>query len=145
MCCRKVAHVLIGGLDSKEVSKPFLVNCVFLEDCNAGAIARLVNNTLRMLFPNFNCQLAKVLVTDGAYYMLRAGSDFHTFYLGLVHMTCMAHLAHHTCEKVREHFTDINALISSCKKIFLKSPHRRSLYKERYPDLAFPPEPILTR
>ena len=46
---------------------------------------------------------------------------------------------------MRENYKDVNRLMSCGKKIFLKAPSRRSIYKESYPNLALPPEPILTR
>ncbi|KAL4089735.1 hypothetical protein QTP88_024707 [Uroleucon formosanum] len=39
----------------------------------------------------------------------------------------------------------VDQLIATIKKIFLKAPSRVSKFKEMYPDLNLPPEPILTR
>ncbi len=140
-----LGNLLLGRLDNKQYHTPFLVKCLFLEKSNAGTVACLVNDTLRWLFPDFDMRLAKLFVTDGAHYMLKGGSDLRTFYPDLVHCTCMAHGLHRICEKTREIFKDVNTLISTCKKVFLKAPLHHTLYKESYPDLPFPPEPILVQ
>jgi hypothetical protein len=57
----------------------------------------------------------------------------------------IAHALHRICEFIREKFSDIDKLISTCKKIFLKSPQRVALYKEMCPDLSLPPQPVITR
>ncbi len=142
---RAVANVLVGVLNSAEYHKPHLVRTAFLDRTDAGVIARLVNDTLRMLFPTFNDKLLKLLVTDGARYMTKAGRDLKVFFPELLHVTCIAHALHRLCETIRETFPNINTLISVVKKVFLKAPLRRTLYKDCCPGLKFPPEPVITR
>ena len=48
-------------------------------------------------------------------------------------------------EMVREMFKEVNCLIATVKKIFLKAPSRVVTWKQTHPDLSLPPEPILTR
>jgi len=142
---RSVGNVLMGKLDNEKYHSPYLVNCTFLDKCDSSEVARLINDSLRIISPYFDKDLAKILLSDAAPYMTKAGRDLKVFFPSLVHLTCIAHALHRVCEKVREIFIDVNALISSTKKIFTKAPSRRSLYKECYPDLQFPPEPITTR
>ena len=63
----------------------------------------------------------------------------------MIHVTCFAHGLHRVCEMVREMFTEVNDLIATVKKIFLKAPSRVVTWKETHPDLPLPPKPILTR
>lgn len=49
------------------------------------------------------------------------------------------------CHKATEIFEDVNRLIAAMKMIFLKSPNRRSMYKDVCGDLPLPPEPVLMR
>eukprot|EP00095_Tigriopus_kingsejongensis_P008149 maker-scaffold196_size269943-snap-gene-1.31 protein:Tk08149 transcript:maker-scaffold196_size269943-snap-gene-1.31-mRNA-1 annotation:"PREDICTED: uncharacterized protein LOC100906479" len=132
---RAVGNVLLGRLDHDTYHKPYLVNSAFLDKTNSSTIARLVNDSLRLVSPNFEAELAKVLVTDAAAYMLKAGTDLKVFFPSLLHVTCLAHALHRVCD------TDVNSLFSSTKKVFLKAPSRLSAYKESYRDLPFPPEP----
>ena len=142
---RKVANVILGELSSEGFCKPYLVNCTFLDKTNSGTIARLANDTLNSLWPQFDKDLLKILVSDGAAYMVKAGQDLKIFYPSLVHVTCLCHGLHRICEMVREMFPSVDQLISTCKKVFLKAPARISAFKESCPNLGLPPEPVLSR
>jgi hypothetical protein len=143
---RYVGNVLVGKLDNEKYHPPHLVNCVFLDKCDLSAVsARLINDTLHLISPNFDKDLARVLVSDAAPYMVKAGKDLKIFFPSLINITCLAHGLHRVCEKVQETFKDVNRLIACTKKIFLKAPSRRCIYRENYPDLQFPPEPVLMR
>ena len=142
---RKVANVILGELSTEGFCKPYLVNCTFLDKTNSGTIARLANDTLKSLWPQFDNNLLKVLVSDAAAYMLKAGNDLKVFYPSLIHITCLCHGLHRICELVREMFPAVDQLISATKKVFLKAPARVQAFKESCPNLSLPPEPILTR
>nr|CAH7760199.1 unnamed protein product [Callosobruchus chinensis] len=86
-----------------------------------------------------------VFVSDAAPYMVKDGQALKVFYPKLLHITCLAHGLHRVAEEIRKEFGIVNKLISSTKKVFLKAPSRVQEYKERLPNLALPPEPILTR
>ena len=142
---RYVANVIVGKLDAKEAHPARLVNCAMLNAANSGEIARLVNDTLRYLWPNFNVNNLRLLVTDAAPYMVKAGKDLNVFYPSSRHVTCLAHALHRVCELVREMFPEVNELISVGKKVFLKAPLRQQAWRELCGELAQPPEPIITR
>lgn len=86
-----------------------------------------------------------LLVTDSAAYMLKAGEALTTFYNNMVHVTCMAHALHRVAEEIRLQYPDVNKVISTVKKVFLKAPSRILLFKDMLPDVPLPPEPVLTR
>ena len=48
-------------------------------------------------------------------------------------------------EQVREQFSDVNKLISSVKKVFIKAPYRFRAFQQDLSNVPLPPEPILTR
>ncbi len=108
-------------------------------------MARLVNDTMHKLDPEFDCNRARILLSDAAPYMVKCGRDLCTFFPRLMHVTCIAHGLHLVCHSATEVFPDVNRLIASVKMVFLKSPNQRSAYKESCPNLPFPPEPIMTR
>ena len=142
---RKVANVIIGELKCEDYSKPYLAKCTFLETADSAAIARLANDTLNELWPGFDKQLLKVLISDAAPYMVKAGKDLKIFYPSLIHVTCLCHGLHRVCELVRELYPEVNKLIASIKKVFKKAPDRVTTFKQSYPNLPFPPEPVITR
>ena len=142
---RYVANVLIGRLDNEKYHTPYLANMVFLEKTNSATISRLVNNTLKFLWPNFDADLLKLLLSDAAAHMLKSGQELKVFYPTLLHITCLAHGLHRVCESVREMFTEVNDLVSAMKRIFVKATSRIIIWKEAYPEVPLPPEPVLTR
>jgi hypothetical protein len=143
-CGRYVANVLIGKLESEKYNPPFLVNCSFLDKTDSSTISRLINDTLRQFWPDFNASHFKLLVTDAAANMLKSGKDLKVFYPEMIHVTCLAHGIHRVCETIRGLFGEVNEIISLVKKVFLKSPSRVLVWKETC-NLSLPPEPILTR
>ena len=84
-------------------------------------------------------------MSDSAAYMLKAGRDLKIFFPQMYHVTCVAHGLHRVCELVRGMFPEVNDLISNVKKIFRKAPSRIVAWKETFPSLPLPPEPVLTR
>ena len=77
--------------------------------------------------------------------MLKVGKLLKQAFPNLLHLTCFAHAIHRVCEFVREAFPAVNELISTCKKILLKSPSRVSLYRAHCPNIPLPPKPVITR
>lgn len=142
---RYVASFLIGKLDSERFHAPYLSNCAFLKKADSSTMARFINDSLRMLWPNFDSSLLKVFVSDAAPYMVKCGKDLKVFYPDMNHITCIAHGVHRVAETVRYMFDDINDVISNVKQVFLKAPSRLEIWEETCPNLQHPPEPIVTR
>uniref|UniRef100_T1H901 DUF659 domain-containing protein n=1 Tax=Rhodnius prolixus TaxID=13249 RepID=T1H901_RHOPR len=145
---RYIANAVIGKLDSDADvdSKPFLLNCEVLEKCNHSTISRFFDASMHILWPS-GVLNEKVLLflSDAAPNMVKAGQSIQVFYPKIIHVTCIAHALHRVAETVRSLFSDVDSLISSVKKVFLKAPSRIKMLKDLYPDLCLPPEPILTR
>lgn len=76
--------------------------------------------------------------------MILAGKNLGPFCSRLLHVTCVAHGLHRIAEKVRLLFPSVNSLLSWSRKIFLKSPARISVYKEKM-NCSLPPDVIITR
>lgn len=143
---RYIANIIVGSLCPDAPSKPFLLNCQELEKCNHATIARFFNDSMSLLWPN-GVLHEKVLLflSDGAPYMIKAGKHLRVFFPKMIHLTCLAHAFHRVAESVRSAFPEVDSLISSVKKIFLKAPSRVQIFKENYPELPLPPQPIITR
>lgn len=142
---RCVANILISRLNNESYHPPFLLGCIFLEDGTAGSVARAVNDCLRSFWPNLDSNLFKILLTDAATAMIKAGKDLRIFFPRLLSVTCLAHAIHRLCEEVRDTYEELNDLISSIKKVFLKAPSRVTTWRECCPNLPLPPEPCITR
>ena len=79
-----------------------------------------------------------LFISDSAPYMVKAGQALSVVYPKMIHFTCMA-------EVVRSNYLNVDMLISSVKKVFLKAPSRVNILEEIYPEIALPPKPNLTR
>ncbi len=97
MTGHSVGNILIRKLDEQKYHAPYLVNCAFLDKCDSSVSARLINDTLKLI-PNLDPDKARVLLSDAAPYMVKAGSDLKVFYPSLKHDTCLAHALHRMCE-----------------------------------------------
>lgn len=142
---RYIGNVIVGKLNA-ESSEPILLTCENLEKCNHKTIAKLFNDSMSLLWPN-NVQHEQVLlfVTDAAPYMIKAANALQVLYPKMIHLACLAHALHRVAETVRCEYLDVDLLISTIKRIFLKAPSRVEIFKNNYPNIPLPPEPIITR
>lgn len=149
---RLVVNIVVGSLDdafgnSEEAQKnTFLLHTTFVESTNHSTIAKAVNDAMQILFPE-GIQYDKVLlfVSDAARYMIKASETLSCFYTKMLHLTCLDHGLNRVCEVIRCSFPAVNRLVSSIKKVFIKSPTRRQAFAQKAPNVPLPPEPILTR
>lgn len=144
---RNIANVIVGILSSNEetAKKKFLLNTAILKKTNHSSIATLFDDSIKILDVNFNKDMILLFVTDAAPYMVKAAKAIKTFYPKITHVTCFAHGLHRVCEAIRNHYENVDKIISNVKKVFLKAPCRVEIFKEIYPELSLPPEPITTR
>lgn len=123
---RAIANMIVGKLDSNEPGSSYLLCSKPLEKTNNNTVSRFVNDCIRFLWPQGgNDEKVKLLLTDGASYMLKAGKNLQVFYPTMLHCTCLAHALNLVAETVRENYPDVNKIISKTKKVFLKAPLRR--------------------
>lgn len=146
-CGRYIVNLLIGSMREDKPSESYLIACVQLDKINHLSILRSVNECFMNFFVPNVVPTEKILlmVSDAAPYMVKAGQQLKTIYPNLVHVTCLAHGCNRVAEHIRCEFSDVNVLISSVKKVFVKSPLRVQLYREKLPNVPLPPEPVLTR
>nr|CAD7198261.1 unnamed protein product [Timema douglasi] len=141
-CGRCIANIV----DSTEPSSPHLIASRVLEVANSSTIARAVHDSLRVLWPSENNdEKFMVLLTYSAAYMLKAGASLKVFYPKLIHVTCLAHTVHRVAEHIRAQFPNINAVISSVKKVFLKVPSHIAKFREKLPKTPLPQQTVLTQ
>ncbi|KAJ8957739.1 hypothetical protein NQ318_017637 [Aromia moschata] len=144
--CRKkhsVVNVLVRVMDYTKPTSPLLLASKRLQKCSAEAITRVILETLE------NSQLLTsqvfLFVTDGAATMLSVGRSLKEHGCSFFHVTCKLHALHLVSETIRNCFPEVDALISSTKKVFLKSPKRLRAFHTQCPGVSEPPQPIITR
>jgi hypothetical protein len=146
-CGRYVASLILGILKEDIPTKGYVVSCKELSKTNSNSITRFVNESLTSFFLPNAVPTDKILlmISDAAAYMIKAGTNLKIFYEKLIHCTCVAHGLNRIAETIRLEFPVVNKLISNGKKIFVKAPLRVQYFKETFPTIPLPPEPILTR
>lgn len=145
-CKRSVCNVIVGTLGQNEISKAYLLTVEEIAATNHTTIAKVFNNAMLLLWPEgIRYENVVLFLSDAAPYMVKAGGGLKLLYNRMIHVTCLAHAVHRLSETVRLNLSTVNCLISSVKKVFLKSPSRINLFKQLAPEIPLPPEPIITR
>lgn len=143
---RGIINIIIGVLHPDIPTEPYLIATKVIEHVNANKVVEIIVNAVDNIFDgDVNHEKALLFVSDAAAYMIKAGKLLKEKYPNILHHTCTAHALHRVAEFIREEFPNVNELISSTKKIFLKAPTRISLYKQKCPSLPLPPSPVVTR
>lgn len=143
---RLIASVIVGTLEIDKPGEIFLLTVEVLESVNHSTICRLFDRSMVLLWPEgVRHDDVLLFVTDAAPYIVKAAKAIKAFYSKMIHVTCLAHAFHRVAEEVRANFPEIDKLVSHTKKVFVKAPTRRQLFKSQAPDIPLPPEPIITR
>ena len=143
---RYIANVIVGDLRGDTPGAVYLLSCEQLQKTNNATISQLVLNSLQLLWPDgikYNDVL--LFLSDAAAYMKKAVSNLSAIFPRMIHLTCLAHGLHRIAEKVRDLHPDVDKFISLIKRIFVKANSRKRLFKEIFPDLKLPPNPVITR
>lgn len=143
---RYIANVVIGTLEVHRPGEIFLLTTEVLEKTNYSTISKLFDSAMFLLWPEgIKHDDVLLFLTDAAPYMVRAANSLKALYSKMVHVTCLAHGLHRVCEEVRALYPSVDRLVANVKKIFLKAPSRVARFKAEAPDIALPPQPIITR
>ena len=143
---RFVVNTVIGRLDSSEPTTPYLLDCRIVERTNHATVAQAFCDALTILWPDgIKHDRVLLFVSDAARYMKKAAEGLKVLFPSMVYITCVAHGVHRVCEELRRVFPESDSYVGSVKKVFLKAPSRVRAFKDRAPDLALPPQPIVTR
>lgn len=61
-------------------------------------------------------QRSRILVTDAAPFMIKAGNGLQVLCPRMIHVTCVDHAMHRVAEELRLEFPKSDSLVSSTKK-----------------------------
>eukprot|EP00096_Caligus_rogercresseyi_P004261 TRINITY_DN18457_c0_g1_i1.p1 TRINITY_DN18457_c0_g1~~TRINITY_DN18457_c0_g1_i1.p1 ORF type:complete len:488 (-),score=44.37 TRINITY_DN18457_c0_g1_i1:312-1775(-) len=122
---RAFTWVLAGPLDGNYNKRPFLIDLLNIQGANNTNITQAINGALfNLLGKDLDCNLVRLLLTDGSFYCLKAGSLLKEMYPNLVHMICASHQLNRVAELAREEFPLVDQLICEVKHFFMTSPRR---------------------
>ena len=118
----------------------YTVECkYFQKSLNSNDVCQSIDDVVRKF--HIKRENFVLFLSDAAPYMWSAGKSLKTLYSNLQHVTCMSHLLHNCCMRIRLKFEAIDELIASMRIAILKNNERNSLFG----DLPKPPDVVLTR
>lgn len=125
---RAIASVLVGRLDGQ----PSVSHCLNIVEVRSQitytSIAQIVNDSLNILWPDqIFYDRVKLIVTDQASYMLKAGRSLKLLYPDLLHITCLCHALHSVSEKVHSDYKSAKKFVEKFCKILSRAPRRQNL------------------
>ena len=139
-----VVNVVAGPLDGS--SSLYLIDVQYVKASNHSTIAHVLIDALNNILGSEKAMVKVLnLLTDAASYMLKMAKGVAALLPNCLHFTCLTHGIHRLAESLRSLHPSVDKLVSNVKKVFVKSPSRRSSFKKVNPGVPLPPEPVTTR
>lgn len=100
-----MANVIVGVLseNSTLASHTYLLNVACLEKTNHSSIARLFDDSLKLIDPNFNRDRVSAIICNRRF--PEAGKGLKVMYSSMIHLTCLAHGLHRVAEEIRANYS----------------------------------------
>lgn len=141
---RYMLNILIGKLSDKSRMKPKLMKTIELSKTNSVNINTSILDLLTTIYGTLEKAKLTLLLSDAAPYAVKTGKMLKQIFPNLKHVTCIIHLLHRICEKIRDISPKVNELTSNFKKLLIKNHENQSFFKEST-NLKMPKFPIITR
>ena len=134
---KKIVNILVGTLKKPNIS--YLVQTCNVEKISSQVIIHLIDDIIKKL--NIERSNFLLLLSDAARYMTHATPTLKIIYPHLSHVTCILHLLHNCCLKLKMFFPLADNLIARIKGSTAKNRSRNELFKT----IGYPPETIICR
>lgn len=124
---RAIVSILVGRLDSaKPISH--LLHIVELDaSVNNVYISQIVNDSINLLWPDkVYYDRFRLLLSDQAKYMLKAGNNLKVLYPNLLHVTCVCHALHRVCEKLHADYQHAKKFVEQFSRMMARCPRRQN-------------------
>lgn len=145
---RCVANFVFGilGPEEERDKSMYLLNLKVLDKVNHSTVAAFFTDSLGILWVD-GIKYDRVLLacTDAAPYMVKCMTGLEILFPKMIHVTCLAHGLHRVAELARAILPEVNVLISTVKKVFLKAPSRKERFRQIAGTVPLPPSPVVTR
>lgn len=138
---RKVANAVNGVLKRDQMisEKSFLLSCQEVSAVNHATLARVLNSVFR------KCEIDMLLLVTDPTPHKKEAQELSVSCPKLIHITCAVYALSSVCETIRVLDLHRDKLVDNVKKIFVKSPDGRELFKNKAPDTQFPSAPLIIR
>lgn len=135
----KYFNTMVGS-----ICKPKEIKCIGCSRIEGCLNSFEVKSQIETVLCDFNIkkQHVKLLITDAAKYMIKAGQLLKNDMPTLLHITCLAHVIHNCALKIRALSPHIDKAIATIKMATVKNKER---YKSISDSLGSIPSVVLTR
>lgn len=142
---RYILNILGGFCDKKIKSLPYLLRSVELARTNSDTVSQeIIKLMIDLNGGNLDFTKLRLIVSDAAPYAVKAVKILKELFPNLKHVTCIAHLLHNLCEKLRDISPLSNYISSELKRMLVKNKKNQCVFKEST-GLKLPKFPVLTR
>ncbi|KAG0439128.1 hypothetical protein DMUE_2647 [Dictyocoela muelleri] len=123
---------ILGGITSKTLrEKVYLLRTVELPRTNHQTVSQEIINLMAELYRGkIDFKKLRLIISDAALYAVKAVKILKSVFTELKHVTCLAHMLHRLCEKIREISPISNFISSEIKRVLIKNRENQSLFSE---------------
>lgn len=135
----KYVNILAGTI--RDPNKIYVLNVI--QVANLSVDSDLIKTYLDDTLTKFSISLDQILliITDAARYMIKAFQTLGDVNKSFFHITCLAHLIHNCCMKLKANYTHVDNCIARIKAITIKNKCNAAHFK----NIGKPPDVIITR
>lgn len=137
---------IMGGICSEDMrEETYLLRTVELIKTNNKTVSQEIIDLMSNLY-NGTIDFTKLylILSDAAPYAVKAVTTLKGIFLNLKHVTCLAHMLHRLCKKIRSLSPISNITSSNLKRILVKNKENQIIFKE-ITSLKLPDFPVITR
>lgn len=118
--CTEYPCVYLFTKNKNGCLETYLVDVVFLNECNHSTVSQAVVKTLQEFDVNYDDVI--LFNTDNAQYMKKAyKSVLSTLFVNSQHVTCLTHIMNLVAEQFRKSFTSVHQFMLLWSKIFFQA------------------------
>ena len=124
----------------QEPTKIYTVECKYFKNSlKSTDVCQNIDDLLR--FFNVKRENFSLFLSDAAPYMCLASKNLKFMYSEMIHITCVSHLLHNCCMRIRMKYQSVDNLISSMRMALLKNNERAEIFE----NIGLPPDVIISR
>ncbi|KAG0430765.1 hypothetical protein DMUE_5633 [Dictyocoela muelleri] len=140
-----ILNIMSGVCGRSSRENTYLIRTVELTKTNSETIGQEIINVMSEIYDGkIEFNRLRLVLSDGASYALKAVKALKLLFLNLKHVTCIAHMLHRLCEKVRDISPISNNIASQLKRILIKNREHQSFFQNIF-GRKLPKFPVLTR
>ncbi|KAG0437673.1 hypothetical protein DMUE_3550 [Dictyocoela muelleri] len=142
---RYILNIIGEIMNKSERSQIYLLYSIELINTNNQTVSNAIVHFMAKLHDGcMDFSKLQLILSDGAPYAGKAVNNLKLLFQFLKHVTCLAHMLHRLCEKIRSISPHSNSISSLLKRILIKNKENQEIFKSSN-KLKIPKFLIITR